>query len=127
MTGVVLDSSALLAVLKNEAGADQVRARLAAATISAVNYAEVIAKLIDHGMPPDIAAETVTVTAVAVSGVDHALAFQIGSLRARTRSAGLSLGDRACLALAAQLGLPAVTADQAWATVDAGVEIVLIR
>jgi PIN domain nuclease of toxin-antitoxin system len=124
---VVLDSSALLAVLKQEPGADLVRARMPGAAISAVNYAEVISKLIDHGMPPDAAAETAMAALLEVSALDQDLAAAAGMLRADTRGAALSLGDRACLALAAHLGAPALTADRAWAQVDVDVEIVLIR
>jgi PIN domain nuclease of toxin-antitoxin system len=127
MTGVVIDASALLALLKAEAGAEAVRSRVTRATISAVNYAEVISSLVDGGMPSAAAAEAVATTGVEVSSIDGVLGLEIGELRAQTQSAGLSLGDRACLALARARGLPALTADRAWAALDVGVEIVLIR
>ena len=126
MAGAVLDASAALAVVLGEPGADKVSA-LPQALISAVNYAEVVTKLIDLGIPSKIAVERVAQLASEVVVMDEAAAFEAALLRATTRGLGLSLGDRACLALARMRSLPAVTADRAWATVDVGVEIVLIR
>jgi ribonuclease VapC len=126
MADAVLDASAVLAVVLGECGADRVWA-LPEALISAVNYAEVVSKLIDLGVPPEVAVVRVAQLAAEVAPMDEAAAFGAALLRATTRARGLSLGDRACLALAKARGLPAVTADRAWASVDAGVEIVLIR
>lgn len=97
--------------------------------MSAVNVGEVVAKLRDLGMP-EATVETVLgglQLDVRVHDWDAALAS--GFLRPTTRSAGLSLGDRACLALAAALGLPAVTADRSWLSVAAavGVRVAPIR
>ncbi|TWB56353.1 PIN domain-containing protein [Nitrospirillum viridazoti] len=131
MSEAVLDSSALLAVLLAEPGAEQVMATLPGALLSTVNLAEIITKLRERGMPVDEAREAVEATGVEI--VDYRLedALQTADLRPATHAAGLSMGDRACLALACNRRLPAITADQAWAKVaQAGIpnlEITLIR
>ena len=129
MAEAVLDASALLAVVFEEPGADRVGAVLPGAAVSAANVAEAAAKFSDHGMPPEIVEEVIGGLQLEIHPVDLAQAYANGQLRARTRGAGLSLGDRACLALAAQLRLPALTTDRAWTKVadDAGVEVTLIR
>lgn len=127
MADCVLDASAVLARLRGERGADIVQARASNALISAVNYAEVIGKLIDLGVSAEVAAATIGEFELAVVPFDEIDAARTGALRAVTRRRGLSLGDRACLALAERLGLPVLTADRAWADLDLGVEVVLIR
>lgn len=127
MADCVLDASAVMALLRNERGAETVAARLAGAFISAANYAEVISKLVDFGSPADLAAEAAGLLGMAVIALDEIDARLAGMLRELTRVRGLSLGDRACLALGARLGLPVLTADRAWAELDVGVEVVLIR
>lgn len=97
------------------------------AVISAVNYAEIVAKLVDHGVSESKAAEVVGDLDLEVVMLDAEMAMEAGLLRELTRRWGLSLGDRACLSLARARGLPAVTTDRSWAAVDVGVEIVLIR
>ena len=124
MTGVVLDASALLAFLLAEPGADVVTPLLRRASLSAVNYAEVLAKVVDRGRPPESAVADIDRLQLAVIAFD---ASQAAALRTGTRSRGLSLADRACLALARTLDLPAVTADRAWADCDTGVRLILIR
>lgn len=101
--------------------------RLSRASISTVNLAEVLARLQDFGTPESEAESAVARLDLRVVPFDEAQARQAAHLRPQTRGAGLSLGDRACLALGLRLGCPVVTADRAWATVDVGVEIVLIR
>lgn len=127
MADAVLDSSAVLAVLRDEPGGDQVLELLPRVVVSAVNYAEIVTKLIDFGAPAASAAEAVEKLTLKVAQFDIDTAIDAGLFRASTRAQGLSLGDRACLALAKSRGLPALTADRAWAAVDVGVEIVLIR
>lgn len=127
MADVVLDASAILAMLRREPGGEKVFELLPRAMISAVNYAEVASKLIDLGASRQDAAEVVEELGSKVEPLDARAALDAGLLRVSTRAHGLSLGDRACLALARARGLPAVTADRAWAAVDVGVEIVLIR
>ena len=127
MASVVLDASAILAVYLLENGADQVAPVLQSAAVCAVNIEEVLVKLADKGATArvgQIAEATLKHLAVAY---DFDLARRAARLRPLTRHLGLSLGDRACLALAAREGLPVVTADRAWAKLDIGVEIRLIR
>jgi PIN domain nuclease of toxin-antitoxin system len=126
---IVLDSSAVLAMLWGEPGGEQVAAVADVAAISANNIAEVATKLADKGVPQDTVVATLADLELEVHDVDMAMAICIGALRASTRAAGLSLGDRSCLALAKALGVPAVTTDRAWADIaDAsGVEVRLIR
>lgn len=127
MAECVLDASAVLAVLRGEPGGEQVRDRLAQAVISAANYAEVVSKLIDYGAAGDLAIRAAGELGLFVAPLDEPTATRAGALREVTRPRGLSLGDRACLALAEMLALPVLTADHAWADLDLGVEVVLIR
>jgi ribonuclease VapC len=127
MTDCIVDASAVMARLKNERGAEIVEARAPAALISAVNHAEVVGKLIDLGVPADAVVAALAELGMAVVAFDETAATRTGMLRAATRRLGLSLGDRACLALAEATGLPVLTADRAWAELDLGVEVVLIR
>ena len=127
MAEVVLDASAMLAVILGEPGADAVRSHLDGAIIGAVNLAEVVAKLIDRGAAFSEAEALIADLPVAPVVFDADQAWSSGFLRAATRKRGLSLGDRSCLALAKVRGAPALTADRAWAEVDTGVEVRLIR
>ena len=125
---IVLDSSALLAFLLGEAGADVVRAALPDAQMSTVNYSEVPARLIrDH--PRQAVLDALDRVDIRTRRPDEWLAVEAGLLAEQTRSKGLSLGDRFCLVLARRLGCPVLTADRAWLEVaDAvGVEVRLIR
>lgn len=123
----VLDSSTVLAVINGEPGAEAVADVLMGASISAVNYSEVIAKLVDYGLDDDDALGALDALPLTVVPVDAAQARLAGLLRRRTRTHGLSLGDRFCLALAFALGLPAVTADRAWTAVALDLEVTVIR
>jgi len=129
----VLDASALLALLKGEPGAERVAEALErGAYLSAVNLAEVLSKLADWGEDPAEAQarmEGVGLLGAAVevlpfTGED---ALEVARLRALTRAYGLSFGDRACLALARRLGLPALTAERAWAELDLGIPVEVLR
>lgn len=124
---VVLDSSALLALLWSEPGSDAVAAVMDNAAISAVNMAEVYSKLIDRGIVGDEIRALLSELAIRVVTFDEAQAFKAGDLRLATRALGLSIGDRACLALAASENLSALTADKAWGNLDLGISITLIR
>lgn len=123
----VLDSSALLAFLFREPGGTAVEARLQGGMISAVNAAEVIAKLVDRGYRDEAALAVWTELAMDVIDYDLEQAKQSGLLRRSTMSMGLSLADRACLTLAARLGATAVTADRAWVRQDLGIAVELVR
>lgn len=127
MTESVLDASALLALLQDEPGSGAVAARLDGAAISAVNLSEVVAKLADAGMPGADIRRALDPLGLDVCQFDAASAYASGLLRPETRSAGLSLGDRACLALGKALGCPVVTTERSWKRVDVGVDVVLVR
>ena len=125
----MLDASAVLALLFEEPGAETARTHLRSGVIGAANLAEVLAKLSDHGLPAPEAARAVAILGLEVAPMTEAQAQRSAGMRAATRAAGLSLGDRACLALAAELGAPALTADRGWAGVAeaAGVNVQVIR
>lgn len=123
----VLDASAPLAVLGNEPGSDRVLPFLGGGRISSVNLAEVLSKLVDMGMPLSVAEDVVDRLGLQMEPLDRDGAVAMASLRDATRSRGLSIGDRACLALARRLGVVAVTADRAWAGLDDVAEISVIR
>jgi len=124
---IVADASAILAALKGEPFSNVDPRRLVGSTISAVNVCEVLSKLHDDGLTDaqaDAAISTMDLRVVPFDGPQARIAARLRSI---TRHAGLSLGDRACLALGDRLGYPVVTADRVWASLDVGVEIVPIR
>ena len=121
--GYVLDASALLAALNEEPGAQSIQAVLDEAQISAVNLSEVVAKLQDRGVPDAEIDEILIDLDLRVAPFDADQAVRAGKLRAMTRSQGLSLGDRACLALAASTGATALTTDKAWTNLTLDVRI----
>ncbi len=127
MSNIVLDASAMIAFFKDEVGGATVLSAMPDAAISSVNLVEVVTRLIDDGIALDDIRTAIAGTSVDTIGFDDELAFDAGALRERTRAHGLSLGDRACLALAQRLGVPALTADRQWAHLDIGVEVRLIR
>jgi ribonuclease VapC len=127
MADVVLDTSAIIAVYKQETGADEVIRVSEAARLSALTVAEVATWLALQRASPDEAYSAMNQFRLIVEPFHHARAVTAGFLAAKTRSRGLSLADRACLALAAELNLPVLTADRAWRGLDIGVEIRLIR
>jgi PIN domain nuclease of toxin-antitoxin system len=122
-----LDASALLALLLAEPGAQRVAELLPGAVISAVNLSEVAAKLAEHGMPAPAIQSAIDGLGLSVHGFDAQAAIAAGLLRPLTKAQGLSLGDRACLALARDLGLPAITTEQIWLAASIGVDVQLIR
>jgi ribonuclease VapC len=124
---IVLDASALMAVLRDEPGAATVEAVLDDAAISAVNLSEVQAKLVERGSPAEGAWSWLVELDLNVIDFDAAQARIAGDLRGLTRARGLSLGDRACLALGQALGVPALTADRAWVGLKVGIEIRAVR
>lgn len=128
MSRIVLDASALIAALNGEPGAERLTIELlSTAVISTVNLAEVQSKLVSRGLSPDNA------WAAALVPVEEAIPFTseqakiAGSLVAETRSLGLSLGDRACLALGLALQAPIYTADRSWKNLKLGLRIHVIR
>jgi PIN domain nuclease of toxin-antitoxin system len=123
----VLDASALLAWIFDENGKDVVAASLTESVISAVNLGEVVAKLAETGYDDDDIRMTLDRAIVEVVPFSAHTAEASGFLRPITRSSGLSLGDRACLALAVELGVPALTADRRWTHVRTKAKVELIR
>jgi PIN domain nuclease of toxin-antitoxin system len=123
----VLDTSAFLALFKGEQGADKVAAVMHDCVMSSVNAAEVHSKLADWGMPAVARDQAFAAIPATIVDFDTAQARLSGELRSASRQLGLSLGDRACLALAARTGLAALTSDQAWGRLGAGVKVELIR
>ena len=139
---LVLDASAVLTVLYDERGQKEIRARLRGtdAVLSTVNLSEVVAKLAEGRSPEGESSEGVTnsqdggfgaeeirelvgALGVEIQPFDEEAALEAGLLRAATRGRGLSLGDRACIAHARQVGGVALTLDKAWDGLD-DVEVV---
>ena len=128
MQNYVLDASALLALLNQEPGSERVASCIAnGAIINTVNLSEVVAKLSDAGVPEEVIREALSVLGIVIVDFDTVLAYDAGLLRPLTRQMGLSLGDRACFALARRFELPAVTTDKVWETLSLGVVVQLIR
>ncbi len=129
MRRTALDASAILAVLFREPGADVVEAHFEEGIVSSVNLSEVAAKLSDCGLQNVEVRQLLAALGLEVRAFDEALAFAAGALREVTRSSGLSLGDRACLAVGLAEGIPVVTVDRNWAALSArtGVEVVVAR
>jgi PIN domain nuclease of toxin-antitoxin system len=127
VTDAVLDASALIAFLLNEKGADKVAAVLTRSCISAVNLAETFSKLVEYGKSLDAVAFQVDRLQIPVIPFDGEEAIILASLWEVSRAAGLSLGDRACLALGLKRQIPVLTADQRWKAVNVGVKVQVIR
>jgi ribonuclease VapC len=128
MNRIVLDASAILAVINCEPGAEKLTPELLAAAVgSAVNLAEVQTKLVSRGWTSDQAWEDATSPVREVLEFDGKQARIAGDLVTETRHLGLSLGDRACLALGIALKLPVYTAEKGWRKLQVGVRIHAIR
>ena len=125
----VLDASALLAALRSEPGAAIVAKAFETdeVAISAVNHSECVAKLMEGGMKPDDIDEALAPLSLTVVVFDEEQSWTAAELRATTRSYGLSLGDRACLALATVSEARVLTADRAWAALPLGLTIEVVR
>ncbi len=129
----VIDASALLAYLKDEPGSEAVELALVrGAVMSAANLAEVLSKLVEIGEDPKHAMDEFrrrgfigqTLEILSLGDDD---AYAIAALRKKSQSLGLSLGDRACLALAIRLELPVLTADRSWSALRLAIKIETIR
>ncbi len=127
MSRVVLDASALLALLNGEPGQEVVADNLPGALISAVNLSEVVAKLVEAGMPDDVVRSALGGLGIEIRAFDSEAAYLTGILRTQTRKLGLSLGDRACVALGLQFSSPVLTADRNWKALEVGVEVRILR
>ena len=124
---IVLDASALLALLFREPGHEKVEAALNESWMSTVNLAEVIGRFARDGHSSLEVLARLQLTAIEFCEFDASQAALTAELLPKTRHLGLSLGDRACLALAASHECPAMTADGAWDELDLGIAIRLIR
>ncbi len=127
MNKYVLDSSALLALIGNEKGGDFVADIVENSIMSSVNFCEVISKIISLGVPENEAVKIVSDLIPEVINFDEKIAVIAGKLVKQTKSFGLSLGDRACLATAQKLGLAVVTADKIWSKLKTEIDIEVIR
>jgi len=127
LASAVLDASALLALLRGEVGADRVAACLSEAVISTVNQAEVQAKLVLAGVEEKLAWWHIAEAGCPSIPFDEEQAQIAGGLVRVTRPLGLSLGDRACLALAIQRQSTVYTTNQAWQNLNLGIEVKVIR
>ncbi|HET9209902.1 MAG TPA: type II toxin-antitoxin system VapC family toxin [Thermoanaerobaculia bacterium] len=123
----VLDASALLAMLQGEPGGEVVQELLETAAISSVNWSEVTQKALDRQMEIEGLRHDLEALGLEIVPFTAILAETTAQLRPATRQAGLSLGDRACLALAAVLGLPAVTTDRIWPDLRLPLKIRVVR
>ena len=124
---IVFDSSALLAITFEEEGAEIAAQALNDGIISAVNASEVITRYVDLGASEEEALTSFRAFGLEIYPFDESLAISTGLMRSATRDAGLSLGDRACLALAIREHSSVLTADRAWATLDLDIAVELIR
>lgn len=118
MSKFVLDASAILAVLNSERGSEKVESILEGSWTSAVNVAEVLSKLSERGTPVDSALYQLLELGITFVDFDLEMSATCAQLRPMTRHLGLSLGDRACLALAIREKATALTADKAWAQLE---------
>lgn len=95
--------------------------------VSAVNLSEVVAKMLDRGATLDLIRERLDRLSLAIAPFDEARARAAGALRDATRRSNVSFADRACLSLGIETGLPVLTGDREWATLELGIDIRLIR
>lgn len=127
MASVVLDASALLALLNAERGSEAVAATLPGAAISAVNLSEVVGKLAERAMPARLIRAALLGLGLEIHPFDAEMAFTAGELRPKTSALGLSFADRACLALGLSVSRPVLTADRSWRSLRVGVKVTVIR
>ena len=128
MVNYVLDASALLALFHGEPGNEKViQAIKEGAAMSAVNLAEVTSKLNDQKIPEAIVQDVIGILPLTIVDFHVEFAHKVGLLRSPTKHAGLALGDRACLALAMHLQVPAITADRVWEKLSLDITIQVLR
>ncbi len=125
--GVVLDASALMALLRDEPGADKVAAVLTGALISAVNYSEILKKTIERGGESAPVAAFIRSLGITIVTYDEAQAVVSADLYTKTKKHGMSFADRACLALGVTRKLPVLTAERAMAAIRLPIKIQVIR
>ncbi|MGK2964440.1 MAG: type II toxin-antitoxin system VapC family toxin [Tepidiformaceae bacterium] len=123
----VLDASALLAAVRGEPGGDAAFEAALRGVVSAVNWSEVVQKVLQASSEPDVPIAALRGREIEIAPFGRDDAERAAALWPARRARGLSLADRACLALAIGRGLPVVTADRTWAQLGLGVEVVVIR
>jgi ribonuclease VapC len=123
----VLDASAILALYFGELAAERIEGIVAGSLVSSVNYSEVIGKALDRGDALGAALRKLAAMNFIVVAHDEGVARRTGELQPITRRWGLSLGDRACLALAEREDLPAYTLDRLWAKLPLAIEIIVLE
>jgi ribonuclease VapC len=124
---IVLDTSALIALIFDEPGANKVMPYLANAIMSTVNVLETATILRSRGIDLAVAEQEISRLLAEIVLLDQAVAYQAAELYPYTKAHGLSLGDRACLGLAKSRNLPVLTADKVWKKLDIGADVRLIR
>lgn len=124
---LVFDSSAVLAIVFDERGAGAIANRRVGACVSTVTLSECLSKMLDRGFGQDIAQDILLGLGLDIVAFDDAQVWRAGALRSRYRRKNLSFADCACLALAAEAGLPALTGDRLWAELDHGIAVELFR
>lgn len=124
---IVLDASALLAFLFREPGHETVAPYLEDCCISAVNLAEVLGRFARDGHDVESALGVIAATEIVIVPFEASDAAEAAELLPATLGRGLSLGDRACLAVARSRALPALTADHDWEGLRVGVDVRLVR
>lgn len=124
---MVLDASAVMAMLLGEPGSDLVGAEIRAAEISIINYAEVLAKTAENGGDLELTSRFLIATGVRIRAFREGHAMEAARLRPLTKSLGLSFGDRACLVQGLFSGRPILTSDERLSRADVGVELRMIR
>ncbi|MCW2974391.1 MAG: PilT protein-like protein [Thermoleophilia bacterium] len=124
----ILDASAIIAIIQMEDRGTRVIELIEAedAYASAVTIGESLAKLVELGMPDRAAMRAISAIVTDVVPFNVDMAVMTGVLREETRAAGLSFADRACLVTALELGVPAITTDRAWKSIDLGVDVRLV-
>ena len=127
MASIVFDASALLAHLNGEPGTDRAVEFLGDAIISSVNYSEIVAKLVERGASLSLIRPALSRYGLQIVPFDEDLAERAGALRPKTKQHGLSLGDRACLALGERSRLPVLTADRIWADLNLPILVEVLR
>lgn len=127
MTQKVVDASALLAAIHNEPGGELVQQQIEQCTISTVNWSEVLQKLARKGADTEAVARVLLALGLTIVDFSERDAHIAADLWSAGKSKGLSLADRACLALGRRLDVPVITADKAWVDVDHEVVVELIR
>ena len=127
MSAAVWDASALLLLLQQEPGWRQLGPRLAGSSMSSVNLSEVAAKLMESGGTAPTTREILEGLPIEIHDFTADLAYRAAELRGPTTDLGLSLGDRACLALGLSLNSPILTGDRAWLELNLGVQIEFAR